>query len=164
MIVHVFLKSLYTGLYEPRLKYTNQMQHNFRAPTLMPQSFQTESVTLNIYTSRSSPVTASSLSDLPGPMPSAVTVPGGISVRPASVISDAGSPAASASIFSSYISGRSFTCSTIFFCPPSFHALRALESACSAADTAACATCTASFPRESFRSSRMMMHCLYSVM
>jgi len=44
-----------------------------------------------IYTSRNSPVTASSLSDLPGHIPSAVTVPGGISVRPASVISDAGS-------------------------------------------------------------------------
>ena len=103
----------------------------------------------NSYTSRSSPVTASILSDLPGHIPGAVTVPGGIPVRPASVISDAVILAASAFIFSSYISGMSPAARSSSIYHPSMP--------CECSNLLALpripqhATCTASFPREEFQ-------------
>jgi hypothetical protein len=67
-------------------------------------------------------VSLPTFSDGAGPMPKQVTVLGGISVRPLSMINAQGKPSSFASLSSSSNSFSVFTLTAIFRCPSSIHA------------------------------------------
>src|SRR5512136_890454 len=96
-----------------------------------------------------------------GPRPRAVVVPGGTSVRPASWISAAAIPRASAMVFSSRRLRSSFTFSTTFFCPSASHRSRVSRSHRSKAATAAWAAWAEILPQLIRISPRITRHCFH---
>ena len=89
-----------------------------------------------------SPVIVSTTESVVGPMPMHVTVPGSISVLPASVIIELTRRFASAADLMAYSFSRESTFRTTFFCPSEYHLSKVFGSfffEANAQFTAACA-------------------------